>query len=1071
MFAVVRRAGWAALLGAVVATLGASATSPFTIVALPDTQFYCRDNQNSVGGPLDFFDQQTKWVVNNAASQNIKFVTQLGDVVNTAGGVGSASREWGVAVNAMNTLKTSSVPHSILAGNHDWTNSAGTGSLEHYRVRFGNTSGYFNGKSWFLGYDERGVNSAQRFSTPIGDVLHIALEFNAANPAQSSDFAPGTPANPIAWAQGVINAHAGVPTFISIHNNVNTSGVRDGRGNLLFNTLVKDNNQVFMVLNGHYASGDTGEALISSTNSFGRPVYEMLTDYQGRNRGGDGWMRLLRFDPDNNRITAQTYTTRSDALLGVPAGAEFGNVGRVETDSNSNLVLPLDFSTRFLAPPPPPPSQAFAFQNGLNGYSGTEDTQIRQLTPTTTAGTATNIGVDSDEGTTLDQVRQSLVKFSDVIGSGAGQVPADRDVVSATLTIFLNDVSNVNAAGSGIRVHRLTAGWTEATANWNNLGSVNDGVVITDPTGAAKTLDALAVADDQQGGATGGANIGPGIVEFDVTDSLRAQLNGAANHGWALLPFAPGGTNGVFFDSSEATAAGSIRPRLEVKATASAVQLATFRQGLNGYAGTQDTMVNQAQSTTAFGSLTTLVVDASVENNGSAAGSDQAVLLRFDDVFGGGVGQIPQGLAEITSGVLKLDVPADVQFSEGSGFSVYRLTRAWDESSTWASLASGITIGEETAILPDDVEGVNTLNAIGVGQGVVYLDVTESLRAWASGAENFGWAILPPANATNAVIFASSESGGLRPELAVRYLQIDPFWLTNGSGNWGDAANWKGGVPNSAGAAANFVTALGAPAAVTLGGPRTAGTVKFDSSAGYTIQGSQLTLDNNGLAAVIEVVSGSHTITSDMVAVDGLKLLGGGLTLAGGLVVNGELDVAGGEVRLTGTTAVVSELLIGGVLNVTDTSLVVDYNGASPIAEVIAYVLGGQLAFNGDVGGLPTYLAIAEAADLGLSEFGGIVLDESAVVAKFTFVGDANLDGRVDALDYERVDLAIGNAGALGTAQGDLNYDGRVDALDYEQIDLNIGNGVGGVPSGVFVPEPGSASLVGLAAGLLLRRR
>ena len=54
-------------------------------------------------------------------------------------------------------------------------------------------------------------------------------------------------------------------------------------------------------------------------------------------------------------------------------------------------------------------------------------------------------------------------------------------------------------------------------------------------------------------------------------------------------------------------------------------------------------------------------------------------------------------------------------------------------------------------------------------------------------------------------------------------------------------------------------------------------------------------------------------------------------------------------------------------------------------------------------------VAIAEAGDLGLTEFAGFSVDETAVVLKVTDVGDANLDGQVDALDYEQVDLNIGN--------------------------------------------------------------
>jgi hypothetical protein len=161
----------------------------------------------------------------------------------------------------------------------------------------------------------------------------------------------------------------------------------------------------------------------------------------------------------------------------------------------------------------------------------------------------------------------------------------------------------------------------------------------------------------------------------------------------------------------------------------------------------------------------------------------------------------------------------------------------------------------------------------------------------------------------------------------------------------------------------------------------------------------------------------------------------------------------------------------GSVLSFGNNSLVVNYDEATPIGTILEYLLAGKLVADGDVGGLPTYLAIAEAADLGLTEFGGLPVDETAVLVKFTYVGDANLDGQVDALDYERVDLAIGNTGVFGTAQGDLNYDGTVDALDYEQIDLNIGNGVGSPLASVFVPEPAGVSLLAGAGVLALRRR
>jgi hypothetical protein len=101
----------------------------------------------------------------------------------------------------------------------------------------------------------------------------------------------------------------------------------------------------------------------------------------------------------------------------------------------------------------------------------------------------------------------------------------------------------------------------------------------------------------------------------------------------------------------------------------------------------------------------------------------------------------------------------------------------------------------------------------------------------------------------------------------------------------------------------------------------------------------------------------------------------------------------------------------------------------------------------------------------------------------YTYGGDANLDGKINILDYVRIDQGLASS-LTGWSNGDFNYDGKVNILDYAPIiDSNIGNqnGVfftgsgidGGGPSGVAaVPEPAIASIFGLAAALgLVRRR
>ena len=264
--------------------------------------------------------------------------------------------------------------------------------------------------------------------------------------------------------------------------------------------------------------------------------------------------------------------------------------------------------------------------------------------------------------------------------------------------------------------------------------------------------------------------------------------------------------------------------------------------------------------------------------------------------------------------------------------------------------------------------------------------------------------------------------------------------------------------------------------------------VNFNGTGSLSQSGGTLDLQANDLSVLAINVGGGSVVGSGILsadiltqsggvyAVDAIVEVGSVSQMDGSIVIGG---TASGELALTSSTnvSVFKSLTIGsqGVLESNSSDFIVDYTGASPIADLVAALNEAKILVVGDVDGLPTTLALSEAADLGISEYGGLAIDETTVLAKFTYVGDANLDGQVDALDYERVDLAIGNTGVFGTAQGDLNGDGNVDALDYEQIDLNIGNGVGAplsaLTGGVFIPEPTSLAGIALLAGMLTRRR
>jgi hypothetical protein len=95
----------------------------------------------------------------------------------------------------------------------------------------------------------------------------------------------------------------------------------------------------------------------------------------------------------------------------------------------------------------------------------------------------------------------------------------------------------------------------------------------------------------------------------------------------------------------------------------------------------------------------------------------------------------------------------------------------------------------------------------------------------------------------------------------------------------------------------------------------------------------------------------------------------------------------------------------------------------------------------------------------------------------YTYGGDANLDGKINILDYVRIDQGIA-AALTGWANGDFNYDGAINILDYANvIDSNITNQgapfatAGGASDIVAVPEPAGMTLLALAKFARRRRR
>ncbi|MEA2708921.1 MAG: hypothetical protein QOF78_1522 [Phycisphaerales bacterium] len=144
-------------------------------------------------------------------------------------------------------------------------------------------------------------------------------------------------------------------------------------------------------------------------------------------------------------------------------------------------------------------------------------------------------------------------------------------------------------------------------------------------------------------------------------------------------------------------------------------------------------------------------------------------------------------------------------------------------------------------------------------------------------------------------------------------------------------------------------------------------------------------------------------------------------------------------------------------LDLLNHSLIVDYApaAASPLASLTSKIITGRGPageWNSSAGILSsvaaataglTTLAIAEAPNVLSLEsnqtmlWQGMTADATSVLLRYTYDGDANLDGFISGDDYSSIDFNVGT-GATGYSNGDFNYDGIVSGDDYSTIDFNF---------------------------------
>lgn len=279
-----------------------------TLVVLPDTQYYASQFP-------EIFVAQTRWIADEQPLRNFAAAVHLGDLVDSA----NDRTQWKVAGACMRVLD-GHVPYVLVPGNHDCDAN-----------RAGLMDTYFEPQTmpWISGTMVPGKIGNNYALVDIGPRrwLILGLEFGPRDAV-------------VAWANGILKAHASVPAIVVTHAFLYEDGTRYGTsapgladskphgqrfspeafgytrregindGEQLWEKLIVPNPNVQLVLCGH----DNGVARLSTFRPDGTLVHQVLSDYQWLHQGtrnyagGSGYLRLMQFDYRGHEIRVQTYS-------------------------------------------------------------------------------------------------------------------------------------------------------------------------------------------------------------------------------------------------------------------------------------------------------------------------------------------------------------------------------------------------------------------------------------------------------------------------------------------------------------------------------------------------------------------------------------------------------------------------------------------------------------------------------------------------------------------------------------------------------------------------------------------
>jgi len=312
-----------------VAGLAQVSPTDWQIVLLPDTQAYAQTYPST-------FTNQTTWIADNKATNNIQLVIGVGDIVNSH----TTLSQWATGDAAYDILDAANIPYFATIGNHDYKVSDGSrSSLTNFNTYFGPAR--YADKYWYRGSKDAGTNENFYGEVTINGQPYLVIAI---------EFMPRTAT--LNWVKTLAALHPQHKVILSTHSYMDWSGdsgqnhrhsvcdsndkpdyslgADDHEGDEMWE-VIRDIPNLWLVISGHVVRSTSfnAQGVRQDLGTHGNLVTQIYSNYQNYTDGGSGYLKLITVKPSTGTFDVKTYST---------------TLGSYATDPDSQYTKPTEAS-------------------------------------------------------------------------------------------------------------------------------------------------------------------------------------------------------------------------------------------------------------------------------------------------------------------------------------------------------------------------------------------------------------------------------------------------------------------------------------------------------------------------------------------------------------------------------------------------------------------------------------------------------------------------------------------------------------------------------------------------------